>query len=105
MDGSPPRQPGGGQADVEIIVIDKPFLTRPRLHSCENENSCDPLPLSRQVELLREALRPFAELGETFRSQHGDRPVFSIRFSHDRWRELTVEDFRRARSALAQTGG
>jgi hypothetical protein len=89
--------------DAEIIVIDKPFLTRPRFLSFENDNSPDPIPLYRQVELLREALRPFAELGEMFRSKHGEKAVFSMNFGPGHWRELTINDFRRARAALLQT--
>lgn len=100
----PLRNDGAG--DAEILVIDKPFLSRPRLYAFENDN--DPtaglsLPLYRQVELLREALRPFAELGELFRSPHGEKAVFSMNFGPGRWRDLTIDDFRRARSALADT--
>jgi hypothetical protein len=92
--------------ETEIIVIDKPFLSRPRLYAFENDN--DPtagrqLPLYRQVELLREALRPFAELGELFRSPIVGTAVFSMNFGSGSRRELTIEDFRRARSILSET--
>lgn len=87
----------------EVIVIDKPFLTRPRLLTLGNDNSPDPLSLHRQIELLREALRPFAELGDLFRSINGNQAVFSMNFAPGRWRELTINDFRRARTALSQT--
>lgn len=92
--------------DPEIIVIDKPFLTRPRLFQSENMLAGDGPPrlsLSEQLELLRDALRPFAELRELFHATRGDRPVFSMKFGPDGWRELTIDDFRRARSALEQT--
>jgi len=98
-----PTSPKGGETDAEVIVIDKPFLTRPRLLTFENDNSPDPIPLYRQVELLRDALRPFAELSELFRSTNGNQAVFSMNFGPGRWRELTINDFRRARTALSQT--
>jgi len=95
-----------GALETEIIVIDKPFLSRPRLYAFENDN--DPtvgrqLPLYRQVELLREALRPFAELGDLFRSPNTGTAVFSMNFGPGSRRELTIEDFRRARSILSDT--
>lgn len=91
---------------TEILVIDKPFLTRPHFYASESAHDADsaqPLPIYQQIELLREALRPFAELGDLFRAPDGEKAVFSMNFASGQWRALTVNDFRRARSALADT--
>jgi len=103
---SMPLQNEGAGAVPDILVIEKPFLTRPRLFAFEGERgNDDPLPIYRQVELLREALRPFAELAELLRSPHGQKAVFSMNFAPGRWRELTIDDFRRAKSVLSETDG
>ena len=90
----------------EILIIDKPFLTRPHFYAigcADDADSTLPLPIYQQIELLREALRPFAELGDLFHAPDGEKAVFSMNFSSGQWRALTVNDFRRAISALADT--
>lgn len=91
----------------EVIVIEKPFLTRPHLFELEDVSDQDDrlssLPVYQQIVLLREALRPFAELAELFRSPDGGKAVFAMHFAPGRWCELTIDDFRRAKTALAAT--
>lgn len=101
--GNPPEDEVGAQ---DVLVIEKPFLTRPHLFLRDEDTPANlPLPIYQQINLLREALRPFAEWAELIRSRDGEKPAFSMNLAADRRCELTVNDFRRARIALTLTEG
>jgi len=56
-----------------------------------------------EIERLREALKPFAEVLKGHWSHQSDDMVLSVGFGDDKRLELRLGDFRLARSALQQT--